>query len=106
MQSVTTGSEQVVNLMGQFVGYCFTEQGRQQEILHGIKHGGLVEAAFVVILIAENVLSSARWRDGQRLWRWGLMNLGCDGNPPLQGLIDCRKQRRAWYFGRDGREQP
>ena len=34
------------------------------------------------------------------------MDLRCDGNPPLVGLIDSWKQRGAWYFGRDGREQP
>ncbi len=49
---------------------------------------GLIEAAFIVVLVAEDILSTTWWRDGQRLWRWGLMNLGRDGNPPL---VDCRK---------------
>ena len=84
----------------------FSKQWREEEVLHSVERGGVVEAALVIILAAEYIFCSAwRW-DGQRFRRRSLMDFWCDCDPSLMGLVDGRKQRRAWYLRCNRRKQP
>ena len=51
-----------MDLMGQLVRDGFPKQRRQEEVLHGVKGGGLVDSTLVVVLVSEDIVCSA--------WRW------------------------------------
>ena len=81
-----------MHLVGQLIGDHLVEKRGQKEVLHRIECRRLVEAAFVVVLLPEDVLGAARWRDGQRLWGRGLVDVWSDRDPSLVGLVDCREE--------------
>ena len=62
--------------MSQPLREAVTYQRRQQEILHSIKGGWLVEAALVVIMVTEGVLGAECWGDRQRFRSRSLMDTG------------------------------
>ena len=59
-QSVVVLGPHVVHLVGQLVGDPLAEERGQEEILHRVEGRRLVEAAFVVVLFSEDVLSAVR----------------------------------------------
>ena len=89
---------EVMDLMSQLIGYGLAQEGRKEEVLHGIKSIRLVETTFIVVLFPEDVFSPLWGWNWQRFWRWSLVNLRRDGDPPTVGLIDRRKQSRTGHF--------
>ena len=53
-----------MDLMGQLVGYRFSQERCQQKVLHRVQGRGLVQDALVVVLLLEDVSSVARWWNG------------------------------------------
>ena len=89
---------EVVDLLGQFVNYSLTQKGSQEEVLHRVERGRLVEAALIVVPMAENVLCPAGSGRRQRFGRWCLMDLGGDGDPSLMSAVDGRKHCRTRHL--------
>ena len=56
---------QVVDLMGQLVDYSFAEQRSQEEILHHVECGRLVEATLVIVPLAKDIFGPTRRRHRQ-----------------------------------------
>ena len=94
-----------MDLISQLIGYGLAQERREKEVLHGIKSIRPVETTFIVVLFLEDVFSPPWGWNWQRFWRWSLVNLRRDGDPPTVGLIDRREQSRTGHFLRDRGEQ-